>query len=194
MKRRSPVVPASCSTRRWRWRRIIPRRSGTAASRRCARAICASAGIDCNCSWRRIRPKKSAVCWPGRSRTWMSSWQPPAQGGHRRRRRPRLRRRRRRGRVQYKSPSPCHRNCASRLVAALPLFILARNPGAGGPPLAVQRHSSDSLPLNVTLSERDAMIPSLSIATVPKVVVVARLSRSGAPQQQSGDLLWRGRI
>jgi cytochrome c-type biogenesis protein CcmH len=69
----------------------------------------------------------------------------------------------------------------------LPLFILARDPSAGGPPLAVQRHSSDSLPLNVTLSERDAMIPSRSIATVPKVVVVARLSRSGAPQQQSGD-------
>lgn len=68
------------------------------------------------------------------------------------------------------------------------LFVLARNPGGGGPPLAVQRHSADSLPLNVTLSERDAMIPSLSIATVPKVVVVARLSRSGAPQQQSGDL------
>lgn len=75
-----------------------------------------------------------------------------------------------------------------QLTGALPLFILARDPSAGGPPLAVQRHSSESLPLNVTLSESDAMIPSRSIATVPKVVVVARLSRSGAPQQQSGDL------
>ena len=75
-----------------------------------------------------------------------------------------------------------------QLTGTLPLFILARDPSAGGPPLAVQRHSSDSLPLNVTLSESDAMIPSRSIATVPKVVVVARLSRSGAPQQQSGDL------
>ncbi len=74
-----------------------------------------------------------------------------------------------------------------QLGGSLPLFILARDPSAGGPPLAVQRHSSDALPLNVTLSERDAMIPSRSIATVPKVVVVARLSRSGAPQQQSGD-------
>lgn len=75
-----------------------------------------------------------------------------------------------------------------QLTGTLPLFILARDPSAGGPPLAVQRHSSDSLPLNVTLSESDAMIPSRSIAAVPKVVVVARLSRSGAPQQQSGDL------
>lgn len=71
---------------------------------------------------------------------------------------------------------------------AMPLFILARDPSAGGPPLAVQRHSSGNLPLNVTLTESDAMIPARSIATVPKVVVVARLSRSGAPQQQSGDL------
>lgn len=70
----------------------------------------------------------------------------------------------------------------------LPLFILARDPSAGGPPLAVQRHSSTDLPMNVTLSESDAMIPSRSIAIAPKVVVVARLSRSGAPQQQSGDL------
>lgn len=70
----------------------------------------------------------------------------------------------------------------------LSLFVLARDPSAGGPPLAAQRHSSADLPLNVTLTERDAMIPARSIATVPKVVVVARLSRSGAPQQQSGDL------
>jgi cytochrome c-type biogenesis protein CcmH len=77
---------------------------------------------------------------------------------------------------------------SQQVSGGMSLFVLARNPGGGGPPLAVQRHKADSLPLNVTLSERDAMIPSLSIATVPKVVVVARLSRSGAPQQQSGDL------
>jgi cytochrome c-type biogenesis protein CcmH len=71
---------------------------------------------------------------------------------------------------------------------ALPLFILARDPSGGGPPLAVQRHSSDNLPLNIELGEKDAMIPTRSIATAPKVVVVARLSRSGAPQAQSGDL------
>lgn len=70
----------------------------------------------------------------------------------------------------------------------LSLFILARDPSAPGPPLAVQRRSSSELPLDVELSERDAMIPARTIATVPKVVVVARLSRSGAPQQQSGDL------
>lgn len=75
-----------------------------------------------------------------------------------------------------------------QLSGSLPLFILARDPGAGGPPLAVQRHSSSDLPLTVELTEGDAMIPARTIGTVSKVLVVARLSRSGAPQQQSGDL------
>jgi cytochrome c-type biogenesis protein CcmH len=75
-----------------------------------------------------------------------------------------------------------------QLSGTVPLFILARDPSAGGPPLAVQRHSSSDLPLKVELTEHDAMIPARSIATVSKVQVVARLSRSGAPQQQSGDL------
>jgi cytochrome c-type biogenesis protein CcmH len=75
-----------------------------------------------------------------------------------------------------------------QISGTIPLFILARDPVAGGPPLAVQRRSSGDLPLRVELTERDAMIPARSIATVSKVLVVARLSRSGAPQQQSGDL------
>lgn len=75
-----------------------------------------------------------------------------------------------------------------QLSGSLPLFILARDPAAGGPPLAVQRHSSSDLPLTVDLTERDAMMPARTIASVSKVLVVARLSRSGAPQQQSGDL------
>lgn len=70
---------------------------------------------------------------------------------------------------------------------SMPLFILARDPSAGGPPLAVQRHSSADLPLTVELSERDAMIAARTIASVPRVQVVARLSRSGTPQARSGD-------
>lgn len=69
----------------------------------------------------------------------------------------------------------------------IPLFVLARDPAAGGPPLAVQRRSSAELPLTIELSERDAMMPTRTIASVPRVQVVARLSRSGAPQAGSGD-------
>jgi cytochrome c-type biogenesis protein CcmH len=76
---------------------------------------------------------------------------------------------------------------SSQLGGPLPLFVLARDPAAGGPPLAVQRHSSNDLPLTVELSERDAMMPTRTIAGVARVEVVARLSRSGTPQAQSGD-------
>src|SRR5687768_18579603 len=71
-----------------------------------------------------------------------------------------------------------------QLSGTTPLFILARDPAAGGPPLAVQRHSSGDLPLTVELTEQDAMIPARTIATVSKVLVVARLSRSGAPRSE----------
>lgn len=74
-----------------------------------------------------------------------------------------------------------------QLGEAVPLFVLARDPAAGGPPLAVQRHSSTQLPLTISLTEGDAMIPTRTIASVPRVQIVARLSRSGAPQARSGD-------
>lgn len=73
-----------------------------------------------------------------------------------------------------------------QLKGAVPLFVLARDP-AGGPPLAVQRHDSAAAPLTVRLTERDAMLPTRTLATVPRVEVIARLSRSGSPQAQSGD-------
>ena len=74
-----------------------------------------------------------------------------------------------------------------QLPGAMPMFVLARDPAAGGPPLAVKRLSSAAAPLTVELSERDAMIPARTLASVPKVQVVARLSRTGTPQAQSGD-------
>lgn len=69
----------------------------------------------------------------------------------------------------------------------LALFVMARNPGGGGPPLAVKRLSSSDIPATVELSESDAMIAGMSIANAPRVQVVARLSKSGTPQAQSGD-------
>lgn len=74
----------------------------------------------------------------------------------------------------------------SKLQGPIALFVLARDP-AGGPPLAVQRRTSSELPLTLELSERDAMVASRTIATVPRVQVVARLSKTGTPLAQSGD-------
>lgn len=76
--------------------------------------------------------------------------------------------------------------------ADTPLFVLARDP-EGGPPLAVQRFTSAQLPLTLTLSEQDAMMPSRTISSVPQVQVVARLARKGTPQAQSGDYFGEGR-
>jgi cytochrome c-type biogenesis protein CcmH len=73
-----------------------------------------------------------------------------------------------------------------KLKSPLSLFVLARDP-AGGPPLAAQRHSSSQLPLTVELTERDAMMPTRTLATAQQVQVVARLSQSGTPQAASGD-------
>jgi cytochrome c-type biogenesis protein CcmH len=78
-------------------------------------------------------------------------------------------------------------NLKQQVTGPLRLFVLARDPAGGGPPLAVQRHSSDQLPMMVTLTEADAMIPARTIASVQRVTIVARLSRTGAPQAQSGD-------
>lgn len=74
-----------------------------------------------------------------------------------------------------------------KLAAPMAMFVLARESAAGGAPLAVKRLSSAAAPLTVELSERDAMIPTRTIANVPRVQVVARLSRSGMPTAQSGD-------
>ncbi len=69
-----------------------------------------------------------------------------------------------------------------------PLFVLARDPVNAGPPLAVMRKTVADLPLKVTLTDRDAMLPGRGISSVPRVQVVARISKSGAPQAQPGDL------
>ena len=67
------------------------------------------------------------------------------------------------------------------------VFVLARDPN-GGPPLAVHRKTVADLPLKVTLTDKDAMMAGRGISSVPRVQVVARVSRSGTPQAQPGDL------
>ncbi|MGQ0653927.1 MAG: c-type cytochrome biogenesis protein CcmI [Betaproteobacteria bacterium] len=68
------------------------------------------------------------------------------------------------------------------------VFIFAR--AAEGPPmpLAVMRARVKELPLAFALDDSMAMAPGLALSKFPKVVVTARVSRSGQPTAQSGDL------
>ena len=68
------------------------------------------------------------------------------------------------------------------------LFVLARNPAQPGAPLAVERHQSNELPLQIELTAADAMLPTRTINDADEVQVVARLSVTGTPTEQSGDL------
>jgi cytochrome c-type biogenesis protein CcmH len=72
------------------------------------------------------------------------------------------------------------------------LFVIARRPDASGPPLAVRRLGAAALPLRVTLDDSHAMAPGMNLSAAERWEVVARISRSGAPQAQSGDL--EGRV
>ncbi|MFZ9050908.1 MAG: tetratricopeptide repeat protein [Steroidobacteraceae bacterium] len=67
------------------------------------------------------------------------------------------------------------------------LFVLARK-GERGPPLAVQRRMASELPVEIVLTDRDAMLPGTSLTGVGALRVVARISSSGQPVASTGDL------
>lgn len=77
---------------------------------------------------------------------------------------------------------------AARVPAGAVLYVLARDPGQPGPPFGAKRLPTASFPLDVTLTDADAMLPSRTLKDAHSLVIVARLSASGSPQAGSGDL------
>lgn len=75
-----------------------------------------------------------------------------------------------------------------------PLFILVRDPVAPGPPFAAVRRAVGDLPLAVSISDSDAMMQGRGISNVESAQVVARVSKSGAPQAQPGDLYGEAQV
>ena len=72
------------------------------------------------------------------------------------------------------------------------VFIIARDPAQPVPPIAVTRRRLSELPTAVELSDRESMVPGRDLSGFPEIELVARVSRSGQPNQQPGD--WFGTI
>lgn len=68
------------------------------------------------------------------------------------------------------------------------VFVYAR--AAEGPPmpLAVLRRTAGDLPIAFALDDSMAMRPELTVSAFPRVVITARVSRSGNARPEAGDL------
>jgi cytochrome c-type biogenesis protein CcmH len=69
------------------------------------------------------------------------------------------------------------------------VFVFAR--AADGPrmPLAILKMRVSDLPLNFTLDDSTAMSPQMKLSNFPRVIVGARISRSGDAMPRTGDLV-----
>jgi cytochrome c-type biogenesis protein CcmH len=76
----------------------------------------------------------------------------------------------------------------AKLTREAPLFVFAREPGAGGPPLAVKRLTSAAIGQQVHLSAADSMVPGRALMPGQRVSITARVSFSGQPLPAAGDL------
>jgi len=77
---------------------------------------------------------------------------------------------------------------ADRVQRDATLFIYAKAADSPGPPLAVLRTTAAAWPVSFHLDDSMAMIPSRRLSQFDKVVVEARISRSGQATPSSGDL------
>jgi len=68
------------------------------------------------------------------------------------------------------------------------LFVFARAPQGPPLPLAVLRARAADLPLKFSLDDSLAMAQGMTVSSQPKIVVTARIAKSGKPQAAPGDL------
>jgi cytochrome c-type biogenesis protein CcmH len=68
------------------------------------------------------------------------------------------------------------------------VFVFARPAPGAGMPLAILRKQVKDLPLDFTLDDSMAMSPANALSSSSKVVVSARISKSGNAMPQPGDL------
>ena len=68
------------------------------------------------------------------------------------------------------------------------VFIFARAVQGPRMPLAVVRKHVQDLPTTIVLDDSVSMSPQMKLSSVPEVIVVARVSKSGTAGAQVGDL------
>ena len=68
------------------------------------------------------------------------------------------------------------------------LFVYAKAVDSPGPPLAVWRTTAGHWPVSFRLDDSMAMIPTRRLSQFDKVIVEARISRSGQAMPTTGDL------
>jgi len=77
---------------------------------------------------------------------------------------------------------------AKRIRPGAILYLVARDPNRRGPPLAVVRHEAAGFPVSLNISDANAMIPGQPMLSLPRVHLIARITNSGKPVAQPGDL------
>ena len=75
-----------------------------------------------------------------------------------------------------------------RVTAGSVLFVFARAADERGPPLAVLRTTVGSWPLAFELDDQHSMMPGRKLSDFTRVILEARISRSGNALAQPGDL------
>lgn len=75
----------------------------------------------------------------------------------------------------------------SRIAPGDVLFVFARAPEGPKMPLAIQRLPATGFPLRLVLDDSMGMMPALKLSQAERVVVGARISKSGNAAPQSGD-------
>lgn len=85
---------------------------------------------------------------------------------------------------------------AEAAIASLPadatVFVIARDPAAPSPPIAVSPLRLSELPAIVELGDSDSMVAARPLSGFSELEIVARVSVSGQPMAQTGD--WSGSV
>jgi cytochrome c-type biogenesis protein CcmH len=76
------------------------------------------------------------------------------------------------------------------ITADVSVFVIARDPSAPSPPIAVSRHRVSELPAMISLTDAQSMVAGRDLSKFAEIELLARASMSGGPAAQSGD--WFG--